>query len=80
MLTRVRGKIAGAISVKTILHKKPKNSTSSLKTTTDLEYSALLAHLNSMSVQMPVKRTYTRKQEQANLSEDLLKENGEATW
>lgn len=80
MLTRVLGKTAGATSVKPTLPMKLKNLTSSSKTTSDLEYSALLAHLNSIPATKPAKRTYTVKQEQANLSEDLLKENGEATW
>ena len=57
---------------------KPSEPTS--KSTTDLEYSALLAHLNSIPAQQPVRRSVTAKQEQVNLFEDLFNKDGEATW
>lgn len=75
------GKIVGVTSVKTTLPTKLKNSTSSSKTkTSDLEYSALLAHLNAIPALLPVKRSMTRAKEQEVLFEDLFNKDGEATW
>lgn len=48
--------------------------------TTDREYADLLARLNTIPAQQPARRTYTQTQERQHLSEDLIKENGEATW
>ena len=49
-------------------------------TTTDKDYADLLARLNAMPAQQPEKRSLTREQARAWEFEDLLKENGEATW
>ena len=48
--------------------------------TTDHEYADLLARLNAIPAQQPTRRTYTQAQERQYLVEDLIKENGEATW
>jgi len=48
--------------------------------TTDHEYADLLARLNAIPAQQPVRRTYTQAQERAHPVEDLIKENGEAAW
>lgn len=48
--------------------------------TSDLEYSALLAHLNAIPALLPVKRSMTRAKEQEVLFEDLFNKDGEATW
>lgn len=50
------------------------------KTTSDLEYSALLARLNSIPAEQPVRRSMTRAEEQVALFEDLFNKDGEATW
>ena len=47
---------------------------------TDREYADLLARLNAIPAQQPVRRTYTQAQERQYLVEDLIKENGEAAW
>ena len=49
-------------------------------TTTDREYADLLARLNAIPAQQPTRRTFTQDQERQHLIEDLIKENGEATW
>ena len=48
--------------------------------TSDLEYSALLAHLNAIPALLPVKRSMTRAKEQEVLFEDLFNKDGDATW
>lgn len=48
--------------------------------TTDREYADLRARLNAIPAQQPARRTYTQAQERKHLIEDLIKENGEATW
>ena len=48
--------------------------------TTDRDYADLLARLYEIPVQTPERRTYTKAQEQALLVEDLINEQGEATW
>ena len=48
--------------------------------TTDKDYADLLVRLNAIPAQQPARRTYTKPQERAHLVEDLIKENGEATW
>ena len=44
------------------------------------DYADLLARLNAIPAQQPARRTYTQAQERQHLIEDLVKENGEATW
>lgn len=51
-----------------------------MTSTTDRKYVDLLARLNAIPAQQPTRRTYTQAQERAHLVEDLIKENGEATW
>ena len=50
--------------------------------TTDNQYSSLLDRLNRIPVIIPelAKREYSVKQEKQMLYEDLIAENGEATW
>lgn len=48
--------------------------------TTDREYTDLLVRLNAIPAQQPARRTYAQTQERKHLVEDLIKENGEATW
>ena len=48
--------------------------------TTDREYAGLLARLNAIPAQQPTRRTYTQAQERQHLVEDLINQNGEATW
>ena len=48
--------------------------------TTDREYADLLARLNAIPAKQPARRTCTQAQERRHLIEDLIKENGEATW
>ena len=58
-------------------------------TTTDREYADLLARLNAIPTLArlgalprlaPGRRTFTQDQARQHLVEDLIKENGEATW
>ncbi len=50
--------------------------------TTDNQYSSLLDRLNRIPVIIPelAKREYSVKQAKQMLYEDLIAENGEATW
>lgn len=48
--------------------------------TTDREYADLLARLAVIPAQQPERSTYTKAQERAQLVDDLIKINGEATW
>lgn len=48
--------------------------------TSDKDYADLLARLAAVPVQQPEKRSLTREQERAWEFEDLIRENGEATW
>ena len=48
--------------------------------TTDREYADLLTRLNAIPAQQPTRRTNTKAQERQHLVEDLINQNGEATW
>ena len=48
--------------------------------TTDNQYADLLVRLNAVPAQKPARSSYTKPQERSHLVEDLIKENGEATW
>ena len=53
-----------------------------MQQTTDNQYSSLLDRLNRIPVIIPelAKREYSVKQAKQMLYEDLIVENGEATW
>lgn len=53
-----------------------------MQQTTDNQYFSLLDHLNRIPVIVPelAKKQYSVKQEKQMLYEDLIAENGEATW
>lgn len=48
--------------------------------TTDKDYADTLARLYAISATQPQRREVTRAQERAQLVEDLIAINGEATW
>lgn len=48
------------------------------RSTSDAEYTNLLARLNAMPGK--TQRSLTRAQERGHLIEDMLAQNGEATW
>jgi hypothetical protein len=58
----------------------PVGDCAGLCATTDGQYADLLARLNAMPAQQPARREQTRTQERRWLLDDLLAENGEATW
>ena len=53
-----------------------------MKQTTDNQYFSLLEQLNRIPVIVPelTKKQYSVKQEKQMLYDDLMQENGEATW
>ena len=51
-----------------------------MKHTTDKDYADTLARLYAIPATQPQRREVTRAQERAQLVEDLIAINGEATW